>query len=79
MHEANYSSCRGLRSAAIHKNAANPRNTIPIKIRFSIQTDKAIIGPDSFFQNDDLNSIGYKILRLNRAMNLIGFLSLFAH
>jgi len=31
-----YSSCFGLRSAAIHKNPTSPKNTIPIKIRFSI-------------------------------------------
>jgi len=36
MRDAHYSSCFGLRSAAIHRKATNPRNTIPIKIRFSI-------------------------------------------
>jgi hypothetical protein len=36
MRDALYSSCSGLWSAAIHRNATNPKNTIPMKIRFSI-------------------------------------------
>ena len=35
MWHADYSSFPGLRSGAIHKNAANPTITIPMKIKFS--------------------------------------------